>query len=296
MREDLGSSDIERARKIGIGGYDSVSRVWDRYFVPMTEPIRAKLLELAMLKPGEIVLDIGTGTGRTAILAARQVQPGIVVGIDSSQGMLRKARSNARRSGTRNARFLLMNSSTPSFPKRTFDALISSFGATEGVHDAVTVLKGWLRVLVPGGRLCFCEGLGSTKLWETLTRAFEVYKVKDPSPRLAARRRLTKILEERKKRVRSFNWAHPQKMRDLIRQAGFKNAKLITQRYPLVFPSRNALLDLFFSWDLSDEYKALPTPTRRKFGLAIQTALSRFESKKGLKTWARVTFYSGIKE
>src|SRR6266478_591817 len=61
---------------------------------------------IASLKPGETVLDLGSGAGFDCFLAARSVGPtGLVLGVDMTPEMLAKARANAVRSGVSNVEF-----------------------------------------------------------------------------------------------------------------------------------------------------------------------------------------------
>ena len=63
---------------------------------------------IAMLKKGEVVLDLGAGGGFDCFLAARQVGPrGRVIGVDMTAEMVAKARENARKGGFKNVEFRL---------------------------------------------------------------------------------------------------------------------------------------------------------------------------------------------
>lgn len=63
---------------------------------------------IAGLKPGEVVIDLGSGAGIDCFLAARQVGPsGRVIGVDMTHDMLAKARGNARKGGFGNTEFRL---------------------------------------------------------------------------------------------------------------------------------------------------------------------------------------------
>jgi SAM-dependent methyltransferase len=79
-------------------------RLYDLLLAMLTrgrdQAYRADLLELAGVKPGDRVLDVGSGTGTSAIAAWRRSQPGgSVIGIDISEPMLAAARRKARRAG-----------------------------------------------------------------------------------------------------------------------------------------------------------------------------------------------------
>jgi ubiquinone/menaquinone biosynthesis C-methylase UbiE len=115
---------------------------------------REKALDLAGLRAGESVLDIGCGTGTLAIAAKRRVGPqGKVSGIDASPEMLRRARKKAEKTG---AEVTFKNGIVEAlpFPDRQFDAVLSTVmlhhlgrGARQKCAEEVQ------RVLKPGGRV-----------------------------------------------------------------------------------------------------------------------------------------------
>jgi ubiquinone/menaquinone biosynthesis C-methylase UbiE len=84
-----------------------------------------RLVDLCDLKPGDRVLDAGTGTGFAALHAARKVgQAGHVVGVDISQGMLSEARAEAAASRLTNIEFIQCDAtSLPQFADSTFDVV-----------------------------------------------------------------------------------------------------------------------------------------------------------------------------
>src|SRR3989449_10011067 len=93
-------AEKEAYKRLLVEWNDRVAHVWDRYYVPAMFPIRDRLLDLAEVKSGDRVLDVGTGTGRAAFAAARpRGKTGGVGRADSSPQMLKKGRGNRGTSG-----------------------------------------------------------------------------------------------------------------------------------------------------------------------------------------------------
>ena len=87
---------------------------------------REKVIDLARVKPGESILDVGCGTGTLAITAKRAVGPtGKVFGIDASPEMLERAGTKARKAGVD---IVFKNESIDelSFPDAQFDVVLNS--------------------------------------------------------------------------------------------------------------------------------------------------------------------------
>lgn len=112
------------------------------------------LQRAAQPRPGERVLDIGCGTGATAIPFAAAVAPGgHVTGIDISEPMLAQARQNIAAAGAANITFLLADAQLHRFPPDSFDLLISRFGVMF-FGDPAAAFANLHAGLRNGGRLC----------------------------------------------------------------------------------------------------------------------------------------------
>ena len=108
---------------------------------------------LGRLAPGETVVEVGSGAGMDAIIAARQVGPtGRVIGVDMTAAMLEKARANARLVGVDNAEFREGFAESLPIPDATADVIISN-GVINLCPDKMAAYREVFRVLKPGGRV-----------------------------------------------------------------------------------------------------------------------------------------------
>jgi ubiquinone/menaquinone biosynthesis C-methylase UbiE len=110
-------------------------------------------LAVADLRPGETVLDLGSGGGLDVLLSARRVGPdGVAYGLDASSDMLALARTNAERAQIVNARFLKGHIENIPLPDDHVDVVISNCVINLS-SDKPRVLAEAFRVIKPGGRV-----------------------------------------------------------------------------------------------------------------------------------------------
>jgi SAM-dependent methyltransferase len=108
---------------------------------------------VAELRPGEVVLDLGSGGGIDVLLSARRVGPaGKAYGLDMTDEMLALARRNAAEAGTTNVEFLKGRIEQIPLPAETVDVVISNCVVNLS-PDKPAALAEAFRVLRPGGRL-----------------------------------------------------------------------------------------------------------------------------------------------
>jgi arsenite methyltransferase len=130
---------------------------------------------LAGLKPGETVLDLGSGAGIDCFLAAKKVGPsGRVIGVDMTAEMIDRARENARKNGIANVEFRLGEIENLPVADDTVDVILSNCVINLST-DKPRVFREAFRVLRPGGRMMVSDLALKKPLPQAIRSSVEAY-------------------------------------------------------------------------------------------------------------------------
>jgi len=129
----------------------------------------------ASLRPGEVVVDLGSGGGLDVFLAAKKVGPtGRAIGIDATPAMVERARANAARGGYTNVEFYQSTIDRIPLPDASVDCVISNC-VINLAPDKAAVFREIARVLKPGGRLAASDIALRGKLPEAIATSMAAW-------------------------------------------------------------------------------------------------------------------------
>jgi SAM-dependent methyltransferase len=129
----------------------------------------------AHLRPGEVVVDLGSGGGLDVFLAAKMVGPeGRAIGIDMTPAMIERARANAATGGYTNVEFYQSTIDSIPLPDASVDCVISNC-VLNLAPDKPAVFREIARILKPGGRLAVSDIALKGELPEAVARSMAAY-------------------------------------------------------------------------------------------------------------------------
>jgi SAM-dependent methyltransferase len=198
------ANDVERRR----WNDEQWAAVWPKREA-MTDAVTGFVLDAAALRPGERVLDVGCGGGKTSLAAAAVVgADGAVVGADLSTPITALAKRRAAGAGAQNVTFRVVDMQVETVDGGPFDVAISQFGVMF-FDEPVAAFANIRAHLRPGGRI-------AVACWQAMERnpwffALAIAKLLPPPPAPAPGKSLTG----------PFSLADPELTTGTLRSAGF---------------------------------------------------------------------------
>lgn len=153
--------------------FSRVADTYDAVGIPWFTPIAAGLVEALDPRPGERVLDIGTGRGAALRPLAEAVGPdGTVLGIDVAERMVELTAQDVAHLSHVEVR--VADASAPGLPAASYDVVCASLVAFF-MPDPQAALSTWASLVAPGGRLGISTFDRQDQRWETLDALFRPY-------------------------------------------------------------------------------------------------------------------------
>jgi ubiquinone/menaquinone biosynthesis C-methylase UbiE len=199
----------------------SVPKAYDEFFVPrLFEPWAKLLLDELDLQSGEAVLDVATGPGTVARLAAASVGPqGRVVGTDIAPLMLDIAKAKPPIPNAASIEYVESPAAPLAAPSDAFDAVLCQQGL-QFFPDRAGALREMRRVLKPNGR-------SAIAVWAEIDRN-QIFAAFHAALRASAPTELASLI------MAPFSWPSAAALKQAAEEAGFREVRLLTRTLPMV--------------------------------------------------------------
>ena len=281
--------DIEKADAILQKLWDRDAAAWREHWVPVFRKFACDLVGYANLKTGQVLLDVGTGTGIAAIDALNYVRPGgIVLGIDRSDPILKLA--EIEHSNIRNVCFLKMNSERLIFPNELFDVVISNCGISP------TAFRGTVaeifRVLRRGGSLTFNDWrLIDVPVHRVFSEILRMHRTNRPSKKLKAIRMALATSEHVGNR-----FSNSEVQVGELKRAGFRKMRIKQRTYKISLRGIQDYLAMRFDREaVRQELRGLSKSERAVLTRGLKSGLKQFMQKGRFVIEWKVRFTCAVK-
>lgn len=147
--------DADAVKAMVAGVFDRAAGSYDQTGVAFFGPVGARLVQLAAPRPGERVLDLGSGRGASVFPAAERVGTGgHVLALDLAPGMVARLAEQSRAAGLAQVEVRIGDAERPEVDTAAWDVVQASL-VLFLLPDAPGALRGFRHLLRPGGRLAF---------------------------------------------------------------------------------------------------------------------------------------------
>jgi SAM-dependent methyltransferase len=267
--------------------WQNAAAAWHRWEATLDAwlgPVTEAMLDLAKLKAGDRVLDLGAGDGQPSLSAAQRVGPsGRVVATDISSNILEFAAQSARDRGLANLETRVMDGEKPDLPDATFDAVLSRLGLIY-FPDRDGALRSANGLLKSGGRVVLA-GFSTPDQNRFFSIPISVIRrragLAPPAPGLPG----------------PFSLGAPGTMEDTLRRARFANVTVQALRTPLRLASAAECVrferESFGA--LQQMLAALPDSEQDAAWEEIEQELRAFDGDSGFEVGTELIIGAGTK-
>jgi ubiquinone/menaquinone biosynthesis C-methylase UbiE len=243
----------------------SVPKAYDEFFVPrLFEPWAKLLLDEVNLQSGEAVIDVATGPGTVARLAAARLGPqGRIVATDIAPLMLDIARAKPPLAGAAPIEYLESPAAPLASPRSTFDVVVCQQGL-QFFPDRPAALREMHRVLKPNGRAAIA-------VWAQLERN-QIFAAFHAALRATVPAELADLI------TAPFSWPSGAALKDATEEAGFREIRLLTPTLPMVLGGGlEQAVRSFSATPVSPGVAALPQDAQDAFFARVRRELALLE-------------------
>src|SRR5207247_293326 len=240
----------------------SVPKAYEEFFVPrLFEPWAALLLDEAKLKKGQAVIDVATGPGTVARLAAPRLGPkGRIVATDISRPMLDIARAKRALAGAAPIEYVESPAAPLAAPTGAFDVVLCQQGL-QFFPDRPAALREMKPVLKPGGHAVIA-------VWTAISRN-QIFAAFHAALRAATPPDLADLI------TAPFSWHSSAELKAAAEEAGFRKVRLLTRSLPMVMEKGlEQAVQSFSATPVSPGVAALPQSIQDSFFARMRQELS----------------------
>ena len=241
----------------------SVPQAYDEFFVPrLFEPWAKLLLEETAPREGQVLIDVATGPGTVARLAALRVgSRGRVVATDVAQAMLNIARAKPALAGAAPIEYVESPAAPLNVPSSAFDVVVCQQGL-QFFPDRLYALQEMHRVLK-------ADEQAGIAVWTEIERN-EIFAAIHAALTATALQELADLM------TAPFSWPDGAELKSMAEEAGFREVRLITRTLPMSF--ENGLEQAVQSFSATPVWPgvaALPQSAQDAFFSRLRRELSR---------------------
>lgn len=241
----------------------SVPKAYDEFFVPrLFEPWAKLLLDEIAPREGQVLIDVATGPGTVARLAALRLgSQGRVVATDIAQGMLNIARAKPALTRAAPIEYVESPAAPLNVPSSAFDVVVCQQGL-QFFPDRLYALQEMHRVLKAGGHAAIA-------VWTEIERN-EIFAA------IHAALSATGLPELADLMTAPFSWHDGAKVKSIAEEAGFREVRLLTRTLPMLFENGlEQAVQSFSATPVSPGVAALPQSAQDAFFSRLRRELSR---------------------